>query len=89
MSMCALWSDHRICCFLTIRWHRRDPFKAVLAAIVFGAAAALQLSQQLYRIDVPPQLLLALPYILTIIAMSGLVGKANQPEAFMTPYRRE
>ena len=37
--------------------------------------------------SVPPQLLLALPYIVTILAISGLFGgKAVQPAALMTPY---
>ncbi|MET3791743.1 ABC transporter permease [Aquamicrobium terrae] len=68
------------------RW---NPYKAALAALVFGAADALQLSLQLFQVGLPPQLLLALPYLLTVIAMSGLLGKANQPDALMMPYRRE
>ncbi len=68
------------------RW---SPYKAALAALIFGAADALQLSIQLFQIDLPPQLFLSLPYVLTILAMSGLVGKANQPEALMVPYRKE
>ncbi|MEZ5594562.1 MAG: ABC transporter permease [Gammaproteobacteria bacterium] len=68
------------------RW---DPYKAALAALIFGAADALQLSLQLFQVGLPPQLLLALPYVLTIIAMSGLIGKTRQPEAFMVPYRKE
>lgn len=68
------------------RW---SPYKAALAALVFGAADALQLSLQLFQVDVPPQILLSLPYALTIIAMSGIIGKANQPEAFMIPFKRE
>ncbi len=68
------------------RW---DPWKAALAALVFGAADALQLSLQLFDVGLPPQLLLCLPYALTILAMSGIFGKTQQPEALMTLYRRE
>lgn len=68
------------------RW---DPWFAAIAALIFGAADALQLTLQLMGTGIPPQLLLALPYLLTIIAMSGLIGKANQPGAFMQPYRKE
>ncbi|MBT53761.1 MAG: sugar ABC transporter permease [Mameliella sp.] len=68
------------------RW---NPWLAALAALIFGAADALQLTLQLMNTGIPPQLLLALPYLLTIIAMSGLIGKANQPDAFMRPYRKE
>ena len=68
------------------RW---NPLKAALAAFVFGAADALQLSLQLFESRVPAQLLLALPYLLTILAMSGLVGRTLQPGALTQPFRRE
>lgn len=66
------------------RW---NPWKAAVAAFVFGAADALQLSLQLFGAPVPPQLLLSLPYVLAILAISGLFGgNAVQPAALMTPY---
>ncbi len=69
------------------RW---SPWKAAAAALVFGAADALQLSLQLFGSNVPPQLLLSLPYVLTIPAISGLFGgKAVQPAALMVPYVKQ
>ncbi|CAM5770893.1 ABC transporter permease [Labrys miyagiensis] len=68
------------------RW---NPLKAMMAAFIFGAADALQLSLQLFQSAVPAQLLLALPYLLTILAMSGLVGKAVQPGALTIAYQKE
>jgi simple sugar transport system permease protein len=68
------------------RW---NPYKAALAALAFGAADALQLSLQIFNFDIPPQVLLSLPYVLTILAMSGLAGKAIQPAAMLTPYTKE
>jgi simple sugar transport system permease protein len=69
------------------RW---NPLKAAVAAIVFGACDALQLSFQILGTHVPPQLLLALPYLVTILAISGLFGgKAVQPAALMTPYVKD
>src|ERR1700735_928088 len=69
------------------RW---SPLKATVAAMVFGACDALQLSLQIFGTRVPPQLLLALPYIVTILAISGLFGgKAVQPAALMTPYIKD
>jgi ABC-type uncharacterized transport system permease subunit len=66
------------------RW---SPWKAALAALVFGAADALQLSLQLFDSGVPAQLLLSLPYVVTILAISGLFGgRAVQPAALMIPY---
>jgi ABC-type uncharacterized transport system permease subunit len=69
------------------RW---NPLKATVAAMVFGACDALQLSLQIFGTRVPPQLLLALPYVVTILAISGLFGgKAVQPAALMSPYVKE
>ena len=70
-----------------VTFGRWKPVYALLAALAFGAADALQLSLQLFEFDAPPQLLLALPYLLTIIAVSGLIGRSAQPAALMQPYR--
>lgn len=69
------------------RW---TPWKAALAALVFGACDALQLSLQLLDTKLPPQLLLALPYLITILAISGVMGgKAVAPAALMLPYSKD
>jgi general nucleoside transport system permease protein len=69
------------------RW---NPLKAALAALVFGACDALQLSLQIFALRVPPQLLLALPYVVTILAVSGLFGgKTAQPAALLVPYVKD
>jgi len=69
------------------RW---NPLKAALAGIVFGACDALQLSLQIFGPRVPPQLLLALPYLVTILAVSGLFGgKTVQPAALLVPYAKD
>ena len=69
------------------RW---NPLKATLAALVFGACDALQLSLQIFGTRVPPQLLLALPYLVTILAISGLFGnRAVPPAALMKPYVKD
>ncbi|WP_369789527.1 ABC transporter permease [Rouxiella sp. WC2420] len=68
------------------RW---SPLKALFAAFIFGAADALQLSLQLFNNILPAQVLLALPYLLTILAMSGVIGKTVQPGALTQPYRKD
>jgi general nucleoside transport system permease protein len=69
------------------RW---NPIKATGAALIFGACDALQLSLQVFGAKIPPQLLLALPYVVTILAISGLFGgKAVQPAALMAPYVKD
>ena len=69
------------------RW---NPLKSTLAALVFGACDALQLSLQLLGTNLPPQLLLALPYVITILAISGVFGgRAVAPAALLAPYSKE
>jgi simple sugar transport system permease protein len=59
------------------RWH---PVGAVLAALLFGAATALQyLFQAAGFTAVPYQLLLALPYLLALAVLATAVGRAKAP----------
>jgi ABC-type uncharacterized transport system permease subunit len=67
------------------RW---DPARALLGALVFGFAAALQLSLQTLKAPVPSELLLMLPYIITILVLIGVSRRAEFPAAFAVPYRR-
>lgn len=68
------------------RW---NPYAAAVAAFGFGAADALPISLQMLNLDIPPQALLALPYLLTVLAMSGLFGRVAQPAALMSEYHVE
>jgi simple sugar transport system permease protein len=54
------------------RWH---PLGALAAAFVFGAASALQYVLQAMGWALPYQLFLALPYVLTLLALAGLAGR--------------
>ena len=60
------------------RWH---PAGAALAALLFGAASALQFLFQAMGWSVPYQLFLALPYVLTLGALAGAAGRAAAPAA--------
>ena len=60
------------------RWR---PFGVALAALVFGAASALQFAFQALGWHVPYQLLLAVPYLLTLAGLAGVVGRARAPSA--------
>jgi general nucleoside transport system permease protein len=59
------------------RW---NPMAVLAAAFFFGAASALQFVLQAVNTDLPYQLFLALPYLLTLAALGGWVGKARSPE---------
>jgi simple sugar transport system permease protein len=58
------------------RWH---PVGAALAALAFGLATALQFVLQALGLDVPYQLFLMLPYLLTLLALAGAVGRSRPP----------
>ena len=60
------------------RWH---PVGAVLAALLFGSAMALQYLLQAMGWSIPYQLVLATPYVLTLLALAGLAGRATAPAA--------
>ena len=56
------------------RWH---PLGVGIAALLFGAATALQYLFQTLGLELPYQLFLMLPYALTLLALAGAVGKAR------------
>ena len=58
------------------RWH---PLGVAVAAFIFGAASALQYLFQAMGWNVPYQVFLALPYVLTLLALAGIAGKARAP----------
>ena len=65
------------------RW---DPIKATLAALLFGFATNLQNVLSIIGSPVPSEFMLMLPYIVTIFAVAGLVGKSRPPAADGKPY---
>ncbi|NSZ20024.1 ABC transporter permease [Agrobacterium vitis] len=67
---------------------RRHPLGVLLAAMLFGAADALQLRGQTLGIALPYQAFLTLPYILTILVLVLFAGKARNPAALGIPFRR-
>ena len=68
------------------RW---KPVGAFIACLLFGFADALQASAQSAGVPIPPELLLAAPYVLTLIALVGLIGKrAVGPAANGKPYEK-
>jgi len=58
------------------RWH---PAGVAVAALLFGSATALQYVFQSLGLSVPYQLFLMLPYVLTLLALAGAVGRVRAP----------
>jgi ABC-type uncharacterized transport system permease subunit len=67
------------------KWH---PVGALGAALFFGFATALSVSGQALGLTayVPSEFLNMLPYILTILALAGVVGRAEAPASLGKPY---
>jgi len=55
-----------------------DPVKTALACLVFGAADAAQLRMQTVASLIPHQFFQMLPYIITIAALAGLIGRHSR-----------
>ena len=58
------------------RWH---PAGVAAAALIFGAASALQYFFQALGWSLPYQAFLAMPYLLTLLALAGIAGKTTAP----------
>lgn len=63
------------------------PFGAFGASFLFGFAYALQMRLQALGL-LPPQIILAIPYILTVAVLAGVVRKAVPPSDYK-PYVKE
>ena len=68
------------------RW---SPRGAVAAALLFGFASAMQVTLSINAPSIPSAFLAMLPYLATIVAVAGLVGKVRAPAADGEPYVKE
>ncbi|MDQ3780262.1 MAG: ABC transporter permease [Chloroflexota bacterium] len=55
------------------------PFGTLGAALFFGAAQAVQIQSQAVGLPVSKELIIALPYLLTLIALTGVVRNSTPP----------
>lgn len=68
------------------KWH---PIKAAMAALLFGFATAMRDALSLVGAPVPTQFMSMLPYVVTLLAVAGLVGRSRAPAADGVPYIKE
>ncbi len=64
------------------------PIGSFLASLLFGFADSLQIKLQILRVPIPSQFLLMAPYIVTMIVLAGVVGRATAPAADGLPYEK-
>ncbi|HYP45985.1 MAG TPA: ABC transporter permease [Propionibacteriaceae bacterium] len=67
------------------RWH---PVYAALMALFFGFVTQMASQLQTLSTPMPSQFLLILPYVATIVAVAGLVGRVRPPAADGIPYEK-
>ncbi len=67
------------------RW---NPWGCLVAALLFGFADRLQIQGQALGIHLPHDLLLAAPYVATLLILAFGTGWSQSPAALGRPYRR-
>jgi simple sugar transport system permease protein len=62
---------------------------AMAAGLLFGFADALQDKMQILKVGIPPEFLQMTPYVLTVIVLAGVIGRAIPPAAVGQPYEKQ
>ncbi|ROO84545.1 nucleoside ABC transporter membrane protein [Actinocorallia herbida] len=68
------------------RW---KAWPTLIACLFFGLAQALQFAAPAFGIELPTAVLVMSPYLLALIAVSGLVGASRSPAGLTLPFLRE
>ena len=66
------------------RWH---PVGAVLAALLFGYADTFRIMFET-KIPIPSQFVQMFPYVLAVVVLAGMAGRARAPAAGGRPYEK-
>lgn len=66
-----------------------NPVGAMGAGFLFGFAESLTTKLSLLNFPIPAEILLMLPYIITIVVLGGVVGRSRGPAVGGTPYEKE
>jgi simple sugar transport system permease protein len=64
------------------------PLGAFGGATLFSSADALQIKIQSFNFGLPRQFLQMLPYLVTLIVLAGVIGRARPPAAVGKPYEK-
>jgi simple sugar transport system permease protein len=76
-------------CIALVIFANWEPFKVLWGALLFGGAFALQLRLQITGLQLPYEVFLALPYLVTIVALAVAGRNVRYPAALLKPYKRE
>ncbi|MBE3038305.1 MAG: ABC transporter permease, partial [Chloroflexi bacterium] len=76
-------------CIALIIFGNWEPFRLLGGALLFGLVFALQLRLQSTGLQLPYEVFLALPYLVTILVLAIAGRNTSTPSAMLKPYRRE
>ncbi|KPU45263.1 L-arabinose transporter permease protein [Oxobacter pfennigii] len=65
------------------------PVGAMMACFLFGFTDAVQVFLQTWGVKIDTSLLVMTPYIVTILALAGFIGKSTAPAADGVPYDKD
>ena len=65
------------------------PVGSFEAGLLFGFAESLSTKLSILRFPIPAEILLMMPYIVTMVVLAGVVGRSQGPAASGTPYEKE
>jgi len=73
---------------VTVILGRRNPLGVLMAALLIGAADALQFRVQTLGFTIPSQVFIMFPYIMTVLVLMFSIGKSETPSALGIPFSR-
>ncbi|MGE5672451.1 MAG: ABC transporter permease [Mycobacterium leprae] len=65
-----------------------NPIGAMWACLLFGFADALGVIAQIFGVHLPNQFMQMAPYIITMLALAGVIGRSTPPAAGGIPYEK-
>jgi simple sugar transport system permease protein len=66
-----------------------NPGGAFFGSLIFGFFDSLQEKLSILQVGIPVDLLGMAPYLATMVALAGLVGRVRMPAADGQPYQKE
>lgn len=62
------------------------PLRACAASLLFGFAEAVEVNMQMFDLGIPNEITQTFPYVLTMVALAGLIGRSRSPAALGRPF---
>ena len=66
-----------------------NPIGSFASSLIFGFADSLQFKMQILAVPIPSSILAMAPYLVTMLVLTGVVGKAVSPAADGVVYEKQ